>query len=223
MGLHVNGDTTAGTSCGLQVTTTLPSATYSACVFLRIDSVVVDTDDLPVFQTYTGVSLGTNGDGLISRAGSAGFAAGQKMIAGVWWFLGFSTDTARTVLYSGPVAGGGLVRTNVTNAESSAPTSIQLGGGGTITGNSNPIATFAHAKIWGGAVLSPSDFEHESRQRFPARPGAWLYWPLTTSSDVTDRIQGKILVKIATALRAMRTVRTRRYPRCGHRGNGRLT
>lgn len=199
MGLHLNGDNTGATACGLQLTTGMnPSPSYSACLFIRLDSVVADLTDIWMVSGQSAVSLNTNVDGLTPRAGSTSFAASQKMLVGVWWFLGFSTDTAHAVMYSGPVSGGSIVRVTVNNTETSAPTSYAIGNGLVPGTDSAPIATISDARLWNGVILSPSEFEAESRQRTPRRRDAWLYWPLRSDADVVDRVRGTVLTKIAS-------------------------
>lgn len=199
MGLHLNGDNTSTTACGLQLTSGMnPSPTYSACLFIRLDSVVLDLTDIWMIGGQTEVSLNTNVDGLTPRAGSTSFATSQKMLVGMWWFLGFSTDQAHAVIYSGPVGGGFLARGTVNNTETSVPGSYAIGNGFVPGTDSAPVGTVSDARIWNGVVLSPWEFLAESRQRTPRRKDAWLYWPLRSDTDVIDRVRGTVLTKIAS-------------------------
>jgi hypothetical protein len=199
VGLHLNGDNTAATACGLKTTTVGTSATFSACLFIRLDSAVADLTDIWICSSLAAVSLNTEIDGLTPRIISNALALdGGKMSLGVWWFLGFSANQSTPCIYSAPVGASSLFRAIGADVNTAVPTSYALGNGFVPGTDSAPIGTIAHAKYWDGIALSPADFALERLQQYPARKGAKFYWPLSNTADVVDRISGNVLSKIAS-------------------------
>src|SRR4029077_369262 len=168
----------------------------------RLDSAVADLTDMWDFPG-PGLTLTTDLSGLVPTWGDgvSTFATGPKILTGIWYFIGFTTDQNHVTIYVKPL-GGGFLRATAALTNTATNTSYSIGGGGVASGNSNPIGVFAEARLWNGIVLGVTDFEFESRQLTPYRQDVWYWWPLLNSSDVRDRRRGNILTKIATATQA---------------------
>lgn len=183
MAVHVNGGGGANLT-GFRTTAVLPpSMTMTASIFARMTSTVADFNDLLLVNGV--FDLGTDATGSTWEI-NGGTISGPAIQLGVWYFLAV-TNTGSAVTIWWKVVGQPTIQSASAALSTTTVTSITVGGGADLTGNSNPNCDIYSARLW-PALLSQAELDLESFSLSPVRTAdLFLDLRLQTDADLIDR------------------------------------